>query len=115
MDIFKKKHNLSTRLDESNNIKQRYKGRIPIILEKNKSSDIIQIDKTKFIVPSTLTVGQFIYIVRHRIKLSNDKAIFIFVNSILPSTSELLSTIYEKHKDPDGFLYMIYSGESVFG
>ncbi|WPK23846.1 hypothetical protein PUMCH_001096 [Australozyma saopauloensis] len=26
-----------------------------------------------------------------------------------------MSTIYEEHKDEDGFLYVLYSGENTFG
>jgi len=62
-----------------------------------------------------LTVGQFVYVVRKRIKLSPEKAIFIFVNNTLPPTAALISAIYEEHKDEDGFLYVTYSGENTFG
>lgn len=27
----------------------------------------------------------------------------------------IMSSIYEEHKDEDGFLYMSYSGENTFG
>jgi len=27
----------------------------------------------------------------------------------------MMSSIYEEHKDEDGFLYMTYSGENTFG
>lgn len=66
-------------------------------------------------VPVDLTVGQFVYVIRKRIKLPSEKAIFIFVNDILPPTAALISTIYEEHKDEDGFLYVLYSGENTFG
>lgn len=55
------------------------------------------------------------YVVRKRIRLPSEKAIFIFVNDILPPTAALMSTIYEEHKDEDGFLYVLYSGENTFG
>lgn len=66
-------------------------------------------------VPVDLTVGHFVYVIRKRIKLPSEKAIFIFVNDILPPTAALISTIYEEHKDEDGFLYVLYSGENTFG
>lgn len=66
-------------------------------------------------MPVDLTVGQFVYVIRKRIKLPSEKAIFIFVNDILPPTAALISTIYEEHKDEDGFLYILYSGENTFG
>jgi len=55
-----------------------------------------------------LTVGQFVYVIRKRIKLSPEKAIFIFVDEVLPPTAALMSSIYEEHKDEDGFLYITY-------
>jgi GABA(A) receptor-associated protein len=55
-----------------------------------------------------LTVGQFCYVIRKRIKLAPEKAIFIFVNEVLPPTAALMSSIYEEHKDADGFLYITY-------
>jgi hypothetical protein len=36
-----------------------------------------------------LTVGQFVYVIRKRIKLSSEKAIFIFVKNVLPPTGML--------------------------
>jgi GABA(A) receptor-associated protein len=60
------------------------------------------------LVPADLTVGQFVYVIRKRIKLSPEKAIFIFVDEVLPPTAALMSSIYEEHKDEDGFLYITY-------
>lgn len=73
-----------------------------------EKSDIPTIDKKKYLVPSDLTVGQFCYVIRKRIKLAPEKAIFIFVNEVLPPTAALMSSIYEEHKDDDGFLYITY-------
>lgn len=42
----------------------------------------------RYLVPSDLTVGQFVYVIRKRIKLSPEKAIFIFVKNVLPPTGE---------------------------
>jgi GABA(A) receptor-associated protein len=73
------------------------------------------IDKKKYLVPSDLTCGQFLYVIRKRLKLPAEKAIFLFVDGKIPSTSAMLNEIYEQHRDADGFLYMSYSDENVFG
>ena len=67
-------------------IREKYPDRIPVIVEKAGRSDIPNIDKKKYLVPGDLTAGQFVYVIRKRIKLSPEKAIFIFVNNILPPT-----------------------------
>ncbi|KAH0986971.1 hypothetical protein GBA52_014148 [Prunus armeniaca] len=100
---------------EAARIREKYPDRIPVIVEKAERSDIPDIDKKKYLVPADLTVGQFVYVVRKRIKLSAEKAIFIFVKNILPPTAAMMSAIYEENKDEDGFLYMTYSGENTFG
>ncbi|CAN1258850.1 Autophagy-related protein 8f [Linum perenne] len=70
---------------------------------------------SRYLVPADLTVGQFVYVIRKRIKLSAEKAIFIFVDNVLPPTGAIMSAVYEEKKDEDGFLYVTYSGENTFG
>ncbi|KAK8547109.1 hypothetical protein V6N13_099851 [Hibiscus sabdariffa] len=112
---FKLEHPLERRQAEAARIREKYPDRIPVIVERAEKSDVPEIDKKKYLVPADLTVGQFVYVVRKRIKLSPEKAIFIFVKNILPPTAAMLSAIYEENKDEDGFLYMTYSGENTFG
>jgi GABA(A) receptor-associated protein len=57
---------------------------VPVICERAAHADIMMIDKKKYLVPTDLTVGQFVYIIRKRMKLSPEKAIFVFVGDILP-------------------------------
>jgi GABA(A) receptor-associated protein len=75
---------IEKRKAEAERIRQKYPDRIPVICEKVDKSDIPTIDKKKYLVPADLTVGQFVYVIRKRIKLSPEKAIFIFVEEILP-------------------------------
>lgn len=112
---FKDEHPFEKRKAEATRITQRFSDRLPVICEKAENSDIQEIDKRKYLVPGDLSVGQFVYVIRKRIKLPSEKAIFIFINDILPPTAALMSTIYEEHKDEDGFLYVLYSGENTFG
>ncbi|XP_023003664.1 autophagy-related protein 8C-like [Cucurbita maxima] len=106
---------LEKRQAEAARIREKYPDRVPVIVEKAGRSKIADIDKNKYLVPADITVGQLVYVVRKRIKLSSEKAIFVFVKDTLPSTGALMSAIYEENKDEDGFLYLSYSGENVFG
>ncbi|KGN46571.1 autophagy-related protein 8f [Cucumis sativus] len=112
---FKQEHEFEKRHAEAARIREKYPDRIPVIVEKAERSDIPNIDKKKYLVPADLTVGQFVYVIRKRIKLSAEKAIFIFVDNVLPPTGSLMSAIYDERKDEDGFLYVTYSGENTFG
>ncbi|CAK9158008.1 unnamed protein product [Ilex paraguariensis] len=127
--FFKLEHPLDRRQAEAARIMEKCPDRIPVIVERAERSDLPDIEKKKYLVPADLTVGHFVYIVRKRIELSPEKAIFIFVKNSLPSTGKInaypllirfvaaamMSAIYEENKDEDGFLYATYSGENTFG
>ena len=89
--------------------------RIPVICEKAAGSEIPDIDKKKYLVPSDLTVGQFVYVIRKRINLTDEEALFLRCGTTLPPTSALLSTVYASQKHKDGFLYFVVVKEATFG
>ena len=99
----------------SERIIKKYPARIPIIVCKDKNCKLVDIDKQKFLVPRDMNLGQFIYIIRKRIKLESSQALFIMVNNTLSPATLNLGEIYEKQKDKDGFLYITYSSENTFG
>jgi GABA(A) receptor-associated protein len=107
---------LEERQKESAKLREKYPERIPIIVKKGKSKNIDEIDKNKFMAPADSPFGQFIHILRKRIKLAPEQALFCFVGkNTIPSISETCAQIYEKYKDEDGFLYVTYESENVFG
>lgn len=116
MSSFQEKYPFAQRKAESARIIEKYPDRVPVIVElSTKKSDVPNIDKHKYLVPKDLTIGQFIHVIRKRIKLSPEKAIFIFVNNVIPSTGDLMISVYEEHVNEDGFMYITYSGENCFG
>lgn len=110
---FKKNYPFEKRELEFLRIHDKYPNRIPIIVEQ--TNEIPDIMKHKFLVPEDITIGQFSYILRKRIKLSSDKAMYILFDKKYMNTSKCLREIYEKFKDKDGFLYCVVSGENTFG
>ena len=115
MKHFKDCHSHEERSNESKKIMNRYPERIPIIVEKAKGCRLANISKNKYLAPKDMTMSQFLFMVRRRIKLEPSEAIFLMVNRTLVSGSQPISKIYEDHKDSDGFLYMIYTSENTFG
>ena len=102
---------------EADRIMQKYPDRIPVFVEKNvNSNNTPEIDKHKYLVPTDLSMGQFMYVIRKRLKMSPDKALFLFVNGEVVCNASLVSEVYYRCHDPDdGFLHAVYSCESVFG
>jgi len=113
---FKEQHPFEKRLAESTRIRNKHFDRVPVIVERSPSSSSIpMIDRKKYLVPSDLKMAEFIFVIRKRIKLGPEDAIFVYVNGSIPPLGDLMSTIYRDHADEDGFLYITYSGETTFG
>ncbi|KAF9672075.1 hypothetical protein SADUNF_Sadunf11G0003100 [Salix dunnii] len=113
---------------EASRIREKHPDRVPVRISSGNEDSLYSSNSgntfpcnqacgalCRYLVPADLTVGQFVYVVRKRIKLSPEKAIFVFVKNTLPPTAALMSVLYEENKDEDGFLYMTYSGENTFG
>uniref|UniRef100_S4RGH2 Gamma-aminobutyric acid receptor-associated protein-like 2 n=2 Tax=Petromyzon marinus TaxID=7757 RepID=S4RGH2_PETMA len=113
--MFKEDHSFEHRRAESNKIRNKYPDRVPVVVEKVPGSQIGDIDKRKYLVPADITVAQFMWIIRKRVQLPSDKAIFLFIDKTVPQSSASIGQLYEDQKDEDGFLYVAYSGENTFG
>lgn len=113
---FQSKYSFEQRSKESLRILEKYPDKIPIICEKyNKDRSNYTIDKNKFLAGGDLTMGQFVYVIRKRIKMKSSEGLYLFVdNTLLPNT-DLLSNIYKNNKSEDGFLYVQFSLENTFG
>jgi len=112
---FREENNLEQRKSEAEKIRNKYPDRIPVVVERVPNSQIQEIDKRKFLVPNDISVAQFMWIIRKRIQLPSEKAIFLFVNKTIPQSSSTMGQIYTNFRDEDGFLYIAYSGENTFG
>ena len=114
---FKHKYTSEIRSSEATRMRTKYPERIPTICQKSISANrsCPTIDKSKYLVPSDLTMGQFVWVIRKRLKLSSDKAIYMFINGTIPPVSKLMSVLYNELHDQDGFLYIYYNFENTFG
>jgi GABA(A) receptor-associated protein len=114
-----KSHSIDSRREESTKIRNKYPDRIPIIVDRHEAHTP-KIDKHKFLCPAHISIAEFQIIIRKRLMLSAEDAIFIFLegkngNRILPRGISLLSEIYKYNKQDDGFVYLYYAKESTFG
>ena len=114
---FKQRHSYEERFAEANRILTKFPGRIPVIVARaaNAKTNIPALDKEKYLVPGDLSVSQFIYVIRRRMTLTSEQALFLFIGGSLPTTSMLMRELYAMHKDADNFLYAEYCSENTFG
>ena len=111
---FKNKNSFEKRLNESEYIRRKHVGKIPVIVE-SMDKHTPQLPKSKYLTNSHMRMDQFIYIIRKHMELNANQAIFIVVNKNLVPSQKDMGTVYEENKDKDGFLYLNYSLENTFG
>jgi len=104
------------RLEDGVKLRKRHPDRVPVIIQKAPRSRLMDLDKKKYLVPYELTVGQFYSLIRKRIRLQSQDALFFFVdNNTVPAVSATMGQVYEDHHDKDMFLYLAYYEESYYG
>jgi len=115
---FKLYHTFENRKKESERLRnnEKWKNHIPVIVEKSDVVGTPDISKKKILVQEDVTIAQFLHTLRRFVKIDSTQAMFIFVDgSHIPQLSDTMGSIYEKHADKDGFLYLSYTLEQAFG
>ncbi|XP_028650330.1 microtubule-associated proteins 1A/1B light chain 3C-like [Erpetoichthys calabaricus] len=117
MKPFKQRKCLATRQHEVSNIRLKFPNKLPVIVERyNKEKVLPPLDKTKFLVPPDLPLCQFVTIIRNRIAINSTQAFYLLVNNrSLASMTLTMAEIYSLNKDEDGFLYITYASQEMFG
>ena len=113
---FRTRLSLAQRQTESSRIRLAHPDRCPVICERAPADRVLfEIDRTKYLVPAEMTTGQFMFVIRKRMKMKPERALFLFAGNVVPSTASLITALYDEQHDDDGFLYLLYSGENTFG
>lgn len=112
---YKEENNFEKRRTECEKIRKSNPDRIPVVIEKNPTSQLAPLEKKKYLVPQDLTVGQFYFMIRKKMELRPEEALFFFVNNTIPQTMVTMGQLYQEHHEEDMYLYVAYSDESVYG
>ena len=113
---FEKNHTLTIRHNEYLRIRKEHPDRIPVICEKapgGKSTDVLS--KIKYLVPEKMYICEFMIIIKKSLKMSSSEALFFMSGGTMLSGHMHLGDVHETNKSKDGFLYITYSEENVFG
>ena len=109
------------RCKDSERVIAKHKDKLPVIVGPGSDSAPV-ISNHKFLVPVDMTVGHMMHMLRSRVHVKPDQALFLFVNSMtdtshdsIPSNTQMIGQLYSMYRSEDGFLYIKYDVESTFG
>jgi GABA(A) receptor-associated protein len=100
------------------NLLNKYPDRVPIVIT---SKTYIKDNQLRFAVPQNLTITQFMVLLRTKIELKPEEAIFFFVKDndtgqdIMVQSSVTIEYLYTQYKDKDSILNLFFEKEAVFG
>jgi GABA(A) receptor-associated protein len=109
------------RIQHSSRILFHNPERRPILVFRAPDETLLPaLEKYKYLVPVDITVGQFIWsLKKDYLNVDPQTAIYWTVgdglHAVVPNHSETILALYRRCKDLDGFLYVNYKSESVFG
>ena len=92
-----------------------FRNRCCIIVGKSDDADLPDLEKHKFLVPRGLTMSQFQYVIRKKIRCRPEQGIYMFINKKLVPITQTVGHIFHENKADDGYLYIRYTGENTFG
>lgn len=113
-NMYKDIKTFEQRCKESQIMRDKFIDRVPVIIEK-RSDKAPTIDKKKYMTPVSLTLGQLVFVIRKRLKIKPEDALFVFIGNRMVTQTQTIGDCYDKMKDEDGFLYVCYDIENTFG
>ena len=96
-------------------IRKKYPNRIPIFADKAKRSKLKSLAKHKYLVDSSMTLGEFMFYIRNQIKLNSSEALFMYFENKLENCSRTMGDLFNTYKNKDSVLVILYDTENTFG
>ena len=104
------------RKEQSQYLLTKYPDKVPVILEKDPSSKILELKKTNFLLEKKSTVNQLLQLIRRKTELKEGEALFLQAKAKYGISGEkTIGEIYKEYKDDDGFIYIMYTTELIYG
>uniref|UniRef100_A0A671KT96 Microtubule-associated protein 1 light chain 3 gamma, like n=1 Tax=Sinocyclocheilus anshuiensis TaxID=1608454 RepID=A0A671KT96_9TELE len=98
--LYKQRECLATRKDEVCTIRSKFPNKLPVIVKRYlREEKLPLLDKTTFLVPGELTLGQFLSLLRC-IVLEASQALHLVISG-------------KNMSYPDGFLYITYASQDI--
>lgn len=94
----------------------KYQTKLPIIIEKSPECRLLPpIKNPKFIMAKTFTIAEVQTTVRAKLELPSSDGLLLLAGGQILKSGQVLEEVYAKFADQDGFLYLVYAQENIYG
>src|SRR5438094_2873999 len=97
---------------EAERVLKKFPDSVPVVVEVAPGRDPVELTRRKFLVPRDLTAGQFMGVLRRRIKIAPTAALFLLIDrrtpdnkpvgQVMPPCAATMGAVYEEHRDENG-------------
>jgi hypothetical protein len=110
---FRTQNTYEIRKEVAGKIREQYPDRYPVIVELDpRATKSLVISKKKFLAPGDIPLNKFMLEVRKVIRMGRQDPLAVMIESgQMVSGDSKMSDLYNSFKDPDGFLYILFSGD----
>ena len=113
---YKQEKTFEQRYGEFQRISRKHPDKIPIICEKDEKSKLKNIQQKKYLIEKTLSLPQFSTIIRKKLELGENDALYFLVNGKISISGTIsMAEVYKNYKEKDGFLYIAYASQETWG
>lgn len=111
---FKELYSLEDRKNLFDTWSRRYDKKIFVVAETFNNEQLPFFSEIFKIEPNA-TVHKLVKLIRNRMKLEEQVAIYIYCNKVIVPPTNIMQSVYERHKDGDGILYLNIVSIDAFG
>ena len=98
-----------------NNVMNKRTGYVPTILVRG-SLETPLLHNEKYMIPQELNGAQLNYIIMRRMRMKPSQSLFLVCDRRMIIASDVIFYLYNRFKNNnDGYLYITYTVENVFG
>lgn len=102
------------RILRSTNLKTKYPDRAPFVLDR-ATSNTPNCSDHLFLIPLNTTIQTLFILLRSRVPQTSKQGLFLYIDNTPLQPNKLVSEIAKCHTSNDGFIYITYAVENVFG
>ena len=113
---YKKLQSEDKRKEQSSILLKNYPQKVPVVLEKAPTCKYLELEKKRYLLDKKSTISQLMQKIRRKATLQEGYALFLHAKGKYSISGEkTVEDIYNNFKDKDGFLYIAYSNELIWG
>lgn len=96
-------------------VRRRHPNCVLLRMKRRENCTLRPLRRSHFVVPRTLTVGDLMILIRRRLALSPDRALFLLIAGRMVACSQLIAHLDTEENREDGVLTAYFTDENAFG